>query len=36
MTFVMFPVVAQRQIPMVQTVQKTKEVPQLQCIDRGG
>ena len=28
------PVVTQRQIPMVQTVQKTKEIPQLQCVDR--
>ena len=28
------PVVTQRQIPMVQTVQKTKEIPQLQCIDK--
>ena len=27
-------VVAQRQIPMDQTVQKTKEIPQLQCIDK--
>ena len=27
------PVVVQRQISMVQTVQKTKEIPQLQCID---
>ena len=27
------PVVAQRQILMVQTVQKTMEIPQLQCID---
>ena len=27
-------VVTQRQIPMVQTVQKTKESPQLQCIDK--
>ena len=28
------PVVVQRQISMVQTVQKTKEIPQLQCIDK--
>merc|ERR1712107_706044 len=28
------PVVAQRQIPMVQTVQKTIEIPQLQYIDK--
>merc|ERR1712064_178886 len=28
------PVVAQRQIPMVQTVQKTVEIPQLQYIDK--
>ena len=27
------PVVVQRQIPMVQTVQKTNEIPQLWCID---
>ena len=27
------PVVAQRQIPMDQTVQKTMEIPQLQCVD---
>ena len=27
-------VVTQRQIPKVQTVQKTKEIPQLQCIDK--
>ena len=27
------PVVVQRQISMVQTVQKTKEIPQLQCVD---
>ena len=26
-------VVAQRQIPMVQAVQKTMEIPQLQCVD---
>ena len=28
------PVAVQRQIPMVQTVQKTMEIPQLQCIDK--
>ena len=28
------PVVVQRQIPMVQIVQKTKEISQLQCIDK--
>ena len=28
------PVVAQRQILMVQTVQKTMEIPQLQCVDK--
>merc|ERR1711945_20320 len=28
------PVVAQRQIPMVQTVQKTIEIPQLQYVDK--
>ena len=28
------PVVAQRQIPMVQTVQKTLEIPQWHCIDK--
>merc|ERR1711945_75660 len=28
------PVVAQRQIPMVQTVQKTIEIPQMQYIDK--
>ena len=27
-------VVTQRQIPMIQTVQKTKEIPQLQCVDK--
>ena len=27
------PVAVQRQNPMVQTVQKTKEIPQLWCID---
>ena len=31
---VYIPVVAQRQIPMVQTVQKTMEIPQLQYIDK--
>ena len=27
------PVAVPRQVPMVQTVQKTKEIPQLRCID---